>query len=161
MWPNLNSVLAVLVVMIIVGLSFDNSEALHSILHPLTLFAKLQSDFTLSQDNRRVFVMLSKFQISIEGILLPLASFFGITGNCVTIGVLSSPQIDLKPVFCSTLTMLAVFDSSFLLLSSLTFSLPLLSSFYEHQVLPFLLPFTLPAIQESFEIFVTLAERIT
>ena len=120
-------------------------------LYSLSLSTNSQSSLPFPRANI-ILVMLSKFKTFVEGFFLPIVSTLGFTGNFITIRVLSYSQVDLKPVFRSTMTMLAVFDSTFLPLFGLTFSLPLLFSYYEQQVLPFLLPFSLPALQASIDI---------
>ena len=65
-------------------------------------------------------------------------------GNLVTSSILKSPNLDMKRSFRHILLMLAMFDTSFSLLASLTFSMPLLSTQWHKWVHPYTLPFLLP-----------------
>ena len=93
--------------------------------------------------------MLSQSRYLVEGIIIPIVAIFGLSGNFTSICVLLSPSVDIKATFRHIITMLAIFDSCFILLASITFSLPLLLPTWKIWIHPFLLPFTLPAIQIS------------
>ena len=84
-------------------------------------------------------------RLALEGVILPTVGAFGLVGNVASIVVLRSRQdskkkfevlfkflfilrnIDLKASLCDILTMLAIFDSVFVVTAVVAFSLPLLS----------------------------------
>ena len=93
--------------------------------------------------------MTDKLHYLVEGVLIPVITVFGLTGNLTTIYVLCSPSVDIKVTFRHIITMLAMFDSLFILMATLTFSMPLLWPTWKLWIHPLLLPYFLPAIQIS------------
>jgi hypothetical protein len=85
----------------------------------------------------------------IESFLIPIVTIVGLFGNLVTASILQSPSLDMKKSFRHILIMLAAFDTSFSLLATLTFSLPLLSDNWNVWIHPFLLPWLIPGLQIS------------
>ena len=71
--------------------------------------------------------MLDMLQFVVEGLVIPLISLLGLVGNSLAFLTLRSPNLEMKTTFRQILSMLAVFDSLFLIIFSLVFSLPLLS----------------------------------
>ena len=62
--------------------------------------------------------------------LLPLVGGLGLLGNLASVLVLRSRDIDLKQTFCHILTMLAAFDTMFIICAIMAFALPLLSNYW-------------------------------
>ena len=71
--------------------------------------------------------------ILVEGVLIPIVATFGLLGNIASIVVLNSASIDMKTSFCRILTMLAIFDSVFIVSVTVIFSLPDLSPYYRYK----------------------------
>ena len=92
-------------------------------------------------------IMILEFRYLIEGLFLLVISLFGLIGNVIAIKVIHSPKVDFNTSFKSLLTLLTLFDTSFLLCEVSTFCLPLLHPWWEEKLSPFLLPLSLPAIQ--------------
>ena len=87
-------------------------------------------------------------KFSLEGVVLPIVGVLGVVGNVASIAVLQARwginrqinfqkkynfnprSIDLKKSFCQILTMLAVFDTFFVISAIIAFSLPLISDYW-------------------------------
>ena len=93
--------------------------------------------------------MVSLMVFYIEAFLIPFVTIFGLCGNMFTASILRSPSLDMKKSFRHILIMLAAFDTSFSLLATLTFSLPLLSHNWNVWIHPLLLPWLIPGLQIS------------
>ena len=81
-----------------------------------------------------------------EGVIIPLMAVVGISGNCITASIMTSQSLDFNTTFRLILLMLAAFDSLFLILTTLTFSLPLLSDHWDVWIDPILQPWLVPAM---------------
>ena len=83
----------------------------------------------------------------IEGVATTLLGIFGISGNLVSIVVLSSTEMDMKPSFRHLLKMLAAFDAIFLVFTLTLFGISPWSDEYDQFIKPYLIPYLLPIIQ--------------
>lgn len=81
-----------------------------------------------------------------EGVFVPIIGSVGILGNVLSIIVLTRRELDLKGSFLNLLVTLCVFDMLFILAVNLFYTVPIHSSFYEQELIPYLTPMLLPAI---------------
>ena len=83
-----------------------------------------------------------------EGVIILLMAVVGISGNCITASIMTSQSLslDFNTTFRHILLMLATFDSLFLILALLTFSMPLLSDYWDVWIDPILQPWLVPAM---------------
>ncbi|XP_023321774.1 probable G-protein coupled receptor frpr-1 [Eurytemora carolleeae] len=81
----------------------------------------------------------------VEGILVPVITGFGLAGNIASMLVLRSPKLDMKVSIRHILMMLALFDSLFIMFTTLSFSLlqlyPGWKTYYHGIVFPWIFPF--------------------
>ena len=75
------------------------------------------------------YVLVDMFEYITEGVLLTTISVLGFLGNMLAMYVLHQPS--LKGTFSNILTGLASFDALFLATLPFTFSLPIISPYYE------------------------------
>ena len=71
--------------------------------------------------------------------------------------ILKYPSLDMKTTFRHILLSLAIFDTIFSLLATLTFSLPWLSEYWKLWMMPLLLPYTIPGLAQ----FLTLTSYLS
>ena len=57
--------------------------------------------------------------------------------------------LDLKRTFCQILTMLAVFDTIFVITATVAFSLPMISDYWNMTISPYIFPYLMPLVQIS------------
>ena len=81
-----------------------------------------------------------------EGYVIPLMAILGLLGNFITASIMQMELLDFNTSFQHILLMLTAFDSMFLTLATLTFSLPLLSDYWDVWIAPILQPWLVPAI---------------
>jgi len=80
---------------------------------------------------------------------VPLISGFGLAGNIASMLVLRSVKLDMKVTFRHVLMMLSLFDSMFVLFTTISFSLKQISSTWERDYQGIVFPWIFPFIQIS------------
>lgn len=91
--------------------------------------------------------LLDNVHFVVNGVLVPLLSLFGMIGNIIAIRVVVYTNLGLSKTFRILLCLLLCFDTSFLVLINVLFTMSQLSGFFEVQIYPHLVPFCLPLMQ--------------
>ena len=82
----------------------------------------------------------------VEGVLVPVVGTLGVSGNVLSVILLTKQELDLKKSFRNLLIMLCVFDLLFVICMNLFYTLPVHFRVYNDEMIPYLTPFLLPLI---------------